>query len=151
MIGDRNAFRPRGLVDGRDVEGRALLEQIARAAAELRSAVSSWGFAGDREAGAAAADAADTFLTEGGARLLERSENGDEGAHARLMSAGSRILAALGATFDDVSSGVMVGDFIADVAKDVADKAPKAALGVGALAAGIAVLILVVLLTRGGT
>lgn len=151
MLGDRNAFRPRGLVDGRDVDGRALLEQIERAASELRASVSSWGFAGDAEAGAAAADAADAYLTGAGARLLERSENGDDGAHDRLMSSGSRILAALGTTFDDVSNGAMVGDFIADVAKDIADKAPKAALGVGGLAAGVAVLVLVlVLVTRRG-
>ena len=151
MLGDANSFRPRSLVDGRDVEGRALLEQIESAARDLRASVSSFAFMGDEEAGAAAADAADAFVKGGGARLLERSENGEEDAHNRLMVAGSKILTALGSTFQDVSSGVMVGDFIADVAKDVADKAPKFAIGAGALLAGAGILLLIIVLTTRGS
>ncbi|MCC7108000.1 MAG: hypothetical protein IT382_01820 [Deltaproteobacteria bacterium] len=125
-----------------DSEGRRLLESILTASSAHRAKCSGISFRGDREACANIADAAERFVAEGGSRLLQRSEDGDDDAHRRLMDTGGRILATVGGAFSEVSRGVMVGDLVDAIKKDAGNVVKVGGFSLAVVAIATAALYL---------
>lgn len=127
-----------------DVDARRIAEAILAAAAAHRAKCRQSSYRGDRPACEAIADQAEAWVAGGLARLIERSENGDDAAHERAMDTSRRILEAVGGAWSDISKGAMVSDLVDAIKKDAgtALKLGGFTLAVAAVAAGAGYLAL---------